>query len=69
MWLVVAGTAALVGYGAYAMLLGLFSEPDVPVVLQVAIPVCFAGAVILLGATLIQRMKRRNEDGLEEVEY
>ena len=69
MWLVVAGLAALVGYGVYETLLGIFDEPDVPVLIQVAIPVCVAGAVILLGATLIQRMKRRNEDGLEEVEY
>ena len=69
MWLVVAGMAALVGYGVYEVLLGIFSEPDVPVVVQVAVPVCVAGAVIVLGAALIQRMKRRNEDGLEEVEY
>ena len=69
MWLALAGMAALVGYGVYAMLWSIFSEPDVPVVIQAAIPVCVAGAVILLGATLIQRLKRRNEDGLEEVEY
>ena len=69
LWLLVAGVAALVGYGVYEMLWSIFNEPDVPVLIQVAIPVCVAGAVILLGATLIQRMKRRSEDGLEEVEY
>ena len=69
MWLVVAGMAALVGYGVYETLRGIFDEPDVPVLIQVAIPTCVAGAVILVGATLIQRMKRRKQDGLEEVEY
>ena len=69
MWLVVAGMAALAGYGVYAMLWGIFNEPDVPVLIQAAVPVCVAGAVILLGATLIRRLKRRSEDGLEEVEY
>ncbi len=69
MWLVVAGMAALVGYGVYEMLWSIFNEPDVPVLIQAAIPVCVAGAVILLGATLIQRIRRRSEDGLEEVEY
>ena len=69
MWLVLAALAALVGYGVYETLRAIFSEPDVPVLVQVAIPVCVAGAVILLGATLIQRAKRRKQDGLEEVEY
>ncbi len=69
MWLVVAGMAALVGYGVYEMLWSIFNEPDVPVLIQAAIPVCVAGAVTLLGATLIQRIKRRSEDCLEEVEY
>ena len=69
MWLVVAGLAALVGYGVYETLRGIFDEPDVPVLIQVAIPVCVAGAVILIGATFIQRMKHRKQDGLEEVEY
>ena len=69
MWLVVAGMAALVGYGVYEMLWSIFNEPDVPVLVQAAIPVCVAGAVVLLGATLIQRVRRRGEDGLEEVEY
>jgi hypothetical protein len=69
MWLVVAGLAVLVGYGVYETLRAIFTESDVPVLIQVAVPVCVAGAVILLGATLIQRMKRRKQDGLEEVEY
>ncbi len=67
MWLVLAGLGALVGYGVYETLRAIFSEPDVPVLVQVAIPVCVAGAVILLGATLVQ--KHRKQDGLEEVEY
>ena len=45
------------------------TNPTFPVLIQVAIPTCVAGAVILVGATLIQRMKRRKQDGLEEVEY
>ena len=69
MWLVVAGLAVLVGYGVYETLRAIFTESDVPVLIQVAVPVCVAGAVILLGATIIQRMKRRKQDGLEEVEY
>ena len=68
-WLFLTGLAALVGYGVYEALRGVFTEPDVPVLIQVAIPLLVAGAVMLLGATLIQKMKRRNEDGLEEVEY
>lgn len=68
-WLIVAGVAALVGYGVYETLRGIFTEPDVPILIQVAIPVCVAGAVIVLGATFIQMMKRRKSDGLEEVEY
>ena len=69
MWLVLAGLAALVGYGVYEAFRGIFNEPDVPVLLQVVIPVCVAGAVILLGATVMHRMKRRKHEGLEEVEY
>lgn len=69
MWLVVAGIAALAGYGVYEVFRGIFSEPDVPVVIQVAVPVCAAGAVILLGATFMRMMKSRAEDGLEGVEY
>ena len=69
MWLALGGLGALVGYGVYAMFLTIFTEPDVPVVIQVAIPVCVAGAVILLGATFIRMMKRRKHEGLEEVEY
>ena len=69
MWLVIAGLAALVGYGVYEMLWSIFNEPDVPVVLQVAIPVCVAGAVMVLGATFIRMMKRRKHEGFEEVEY
>ena len=68
-WLVVVGAAALVGYGVYETLRGIFSEPDVPVLIQVAIPACVAGVVILLGATFIQMMKRRKSEGFEEVEY
>lgn len=68
-WLVLIGLAALVGYGVYETLWGIYTEPDVPVLIQVAIPVCVSGAVILLGATFIQMMKRRKSDGLEEVEY
>ena len=64
-WLVVAGLAALTGYWIYLIL----SEPEVPVLVKVAVPVCVAGSVIVLGATLIQRMKRRKHEGLEEVEY
>jgi hypothetical protein len=69
MWLVVAGMAALVGYGVYEMLWGIFNEPDVPVLIQAAIPVCVAGAVVLLGAAFMRMMKRRKHEGLEEVEY
>ena len=68
-WLLLIGLAALVGFGVYETLRGIFTEPDVPVVIQVAVPACVAGAVILLGATFIQMMKRRKSDGLEEVEY
>ncbi len=68
-WLVVVGAAALVGYGVYETFRGIFTEPDVPVLIQVAIPVCVAGVVILLGATFIQMMKRRKSEGFEEVEY
>ena len=68
-WLVLVGLAALVGYGVYEALRGIFTEPDVSIVIQVAVPACVAGAVILLGATFIQMMKRRKSDGLEEVEY
>lgn len=69
MWLVVAGLAALTGYGTYEALRGIFTELDVPVVLQVAIPVCVAGAVMVLGATFVRMVKRRKSEGLEEVEY
>ena len=69
MWLVLAGLATLVGYGVYETLRAIFTESDVPVLIQVAVPVCVAGAVILLGATIMHRMKRRKHEGLEEVEY
>ena len=68
-WLLLAGLGALIGYGVYEMLRGIFTEPDVPVLIQVAIPVCVAGAIILIGATFIRMMKRRKSEGLEEVEY
>ena len=68
-WLFLAGLAVLVGYGAYETLRAIFTESDVPVLIQVAVPLCVAGAVILLGATVIQRIKRNKHEGLEEVEY
>lgn len=68
-WLLLAGLGALIGYGVYEMLRGIFTEPDVPVLIQVAIPACVAGAIILIGATFIRMMKRRKSEGLEEVEY
>ena len=68
-WLLLAGLGALIGYGVYEMLRGIFTEPDVPVLIQVAIPACVAGAIILTGATFIRMMKRRKSEGLEEVEY
>ena len=59
----------VVAYGIYYASQEFFGSPDVPIAIQVAVPVAVVGAVILLGVVLVERLRRRKQEGFQEVEY
>ncbi len=68
-WLMIAALAVLAAYTGYVTIAGIFTEPDTPIAIQVAIPALVAGSLILLAAAFVQKMKRRKQEDVEEVEY
>ena len=65
-WLMIAALAALAGYAVYLAVRDLFTEPDVPLAIRVAVPVVIAGALMLFGAVFVQKIQRRKQENVEE---
>jgi len=66
--LLVLGGGALVVYALYLLFQALYTEPDVPLVIQVATPVALVGLVLLVVAVVRDRIRANRRERFEEVE-
>ena len=66
--LLIVGGGALVGYALYHLFRLLYTEPDVPLIVQVATPVALVGFVLLVVAVARDRLRARRRERFEEME-
>ena len=67
--LLILGGGALAGYALYHLFRLLYTEPDVPLVIQVAAPVALVGFVLLVVAVARDRIRARRREQFEEMEH
>ncbi len=67
--LIVAGVAALVGYGMYGALTAIVGDEEVPLLIRVALPAAAVGLVLVVAALVVDRLRRRKAETFEEVDY
>ena len=67
--LVAAGTLVLAGYALYYFSQAFFDAEDIPLLLKVAVPAIAGGMLVLLAVVVIDRLKHRKRDSLQEVDY
>ena len=67
--LALAGGLVLIGYGVYYFTQNFFGSSGVPIPIQVALPAVVLGFLVLLLNALVDRLKRRKKESLEEGEY
>jgi len=63
------GALVVAGYSAFLFTRELFTDPDVPLGFQIAVPAIFLGLLVLIVAVVRDRMKHRKDEGLEEVKW
>ncbi len=66
--LLLVGAGGLLGYGVYALVLVIYTEPDVPLVVKIASPIALIGVVLLVAAVARERLRVRKSERLQEVE-
>jgi len=66
--LVAVGVAALSAYGLFILARDLFSDPETPIVLRLALPAAAVGFIILLAAAVHHRIRQRREEDFSEVD-
>lgn len=67
--LLVTGGGAIAGYVLYLLFRLLYTARDVPLVIQVAVPVALVGFVLLVVAVARDRMRARRRERFEEAEH
>ena len=67
--LLVLGGGAIVGYILYLVFRLLYTEPDVPLVFQVATPVALVGLILMVVAVARDRLRASRRERFEEVEH
>ena len=63
------GVTILAAYWLVGVFGALFGADDVPVPIKIAVTAVVAGAAVLLGIAIVQRMRERKEENLKEIEY
>ena len=66
---VAGGCAVLAAYWFVSVLEVLFDTDEVPLLIQIAVPAVFGGSVVLLLVAVLQRLRERNDEDLEGVDY
>ncbi len=67
--LLVLGGGAILGYILYRFLWLLYTAHDVPLIIQVAVPVALVGFVLLVVAVVRDRLRASRRERFEEVEH
>ncbi len=67
--LLVLGGGTIVGYILYLIFRLLYTEPDVPLVFQVATPLVLVGLILMVMAVARDRLRASRRERFEEVEH
>jgi hypothetical protein len=62
------GIAALIGYGLYQLLRVVFSDPEIPLLVQVAVVASLIGLTLLSIAVVRDRLRARRRERFEEMD-
>ena len=67
--LLVAGVLGLGGYSLFYVSRAFFGSPHVPIAVKAAVSVVPVGVAVMLGALLVERLRRQRHEQFKEVEY